>query len=158
MHILITKRTPAAPWRCRNACVVHSCRPRLARRGTWGTRDAAQMAHFPLTEHGVFGGYGRAQTTQNHSNANATWPATEESAIEGGCWTSLRSRRGFERKQPANAGADVRFLRLFLRALQLTGLPPAAGPPVVGRGGGGAALAAARAAPPVAVFRAMWRE
>ena len=24
MHILITKRTPAAPWRCRNACVVHA--------------------------------------------------------------------------------------------------------------------------------------
>jgi hypothetical protein len=24
MHILITERTPAAPWRCRNACVVHA--------------------------------------------------------------------------------------------------------------------------------------
>ena len=24
MHILITKRTPEAPWRCRNACVVHA--------------------------------------------------------------------------------------------------------------------------------------
>ena len=24
MHILITKRTPAAPWRCRNACVIHA--------------------------------------------------------------------------------------------------------------------------------------
>ena len=24
MRILITKRTPAAPWRCRNACVVHA--------------------------------------------------------------------------------------------------------------------------------------
>ena len=24
MHILITKRTPAAPWRCRNAYVIHS--------------------------------------------------------------------------------------------------------------------------------------
>ena len=24
MHILITKRTPAAPWRCRNACMVHA--------------------------------------------------------------------------------------------------------------------------------------
>ena len=24
MHILITERTPAAPWWCRNACVVHA--------------------------------------------------------------------------------------------------------------------------------------
>ena len=55
-----------------------------------------------------------------------------ESATEGGRRTSLRSRRDFERKQLANAGADVRFLRLFLNALQLTGPPPAAGPPVVG--------------------------
>ena len=60
----------------------------------------------------VVTGYGRAQT-QNH--ANATWPAPGESAIEGGRRTSLRSRRDFERKQLANVGADVRFLRLFLK-------------------------------------------
>ena len=63
-----------------------------------------------------FGGYGRAQTP-NH--ANATWPASGESAIEGGRRTSLRSRRGFERKQLANVGVDVGFLRLFLKALEL---------------------------------------
>jgi len=72
----------------------------------------------------------KPQTTQMRHGQRL---GTGESAIEGGRRTSLRSRRDFERKQLANAGADVRFLRLFLNALQLTGPPPpAAGPPVVG--------------------------
>ena len=41
-----------------------------------------------------------------------------ETAIEGGRRTSLHSRRGFERKQLANAGADV-----FLKMRRVSGIP-----------------------------------
>ena len=103
MHILITKRTPAAPWRCRNAFVVHVG---LVSLGVAPRARAMQLRWLTSDRTWRFGGYGRAQT-QNH--ANATWQAPGESAIEGGRRTSLRSRRDFERKQLANAGADVGF-------------------------------------------------
>ena len=55
----------------------------------------------------------KLQTTQTRHGKRLAG----ESAIEGGRQTSLRSRWDFERKQLANAGADVVFLRLFLKAL-----------------------------------------
>ena len=60
MHNLITERTPAAPWRRRNAGLVRASRCSFGWVPAGHVRCSSQSQI--LVRNGVFGGYGRAQT------------------------------------------------------------------------------------------------
>ena len=79
MHNLITERTPAAPWRRRNAGVV-----RISRSSFGGALGHAQYSSQSqiLVRNDVFGGYGRAQT-QNDGRTPWKLVDKDRNAVSG---------------------------------------------------------------------------
>ena len=152
MHILITKRTPAAPWRCRNACVVHAG---LASLGVAPGARAMQLRWLTSDRTCRFWWLrSRANPKPRKCDMASAWGerhrrrAPDFTSQSAGFRTQTtlecRRRRGF-------------FCRPFLKALQLTGPPPAAGPPVVGAAAPRSQRRAPRPRLLAAFFKAMRR-
>ena len=150
MHILITKRTPAAPWRCRNACVVHAG---LVSLGVAPGARAMQLRW--LTSY---------QTWRFWWLRSRVNPKPRKCDMMESAWGERHRRRapdfasqsaGFRTQTAHECRRRRAFSTPLPKSTKTNGA--AAGRRPARRGGGGAAFAAARAAPPAAVFKAMRR-
>ena len=126
MPILITKRTPAAPWRCRNACVVHvglvslGVAPRArAMQLRWLTSDRTWRFWWLRS---------RANPKPRKCDMASAWG--ERHRRRAPDFTSQSA--GFRTQTTRECRRRRAFSTPLTKALQLMGPSPAAGPPVVG--------------------------
>ena len=140
MHILITKRTPAAPWRCRNACVVHAGLVSLgvapgarAMQLRWLTSDRTWRFWWLRS---------RANPKPRKCDMASAWG--ERHRRRAPDFTSQSA--GFRTQTTRECRRRRAFSTPLPKSTTTNGA--AAGRRPARRGGGGAALAAARAAPP----------